>query len=210
MKKVITLMILSLLIPTTVLKAEIYLMNPFQESLTKNIIVEPNITSEVEEEIDILECILPDILNESGDGCINNVEAVGWIDISDTCGGMRSTNFDENIVYARSKSSFINRNLEIPQGYRWLSVTEFFNLYNASTYPNKLTDGDNNYAYYGQCGNTAYPKSQIENIDQNHIQFNQQGYGIHTGHMPLHHLSSSYHTYEATTKFLGYVLYKEY
>jgi hypothetical protein len=151
---------------------------------------------------------LPDVLNQTEDGCINNVVAVGWIDTSDTCAGMRYTNFDQNVVYARSKSNITNRNLEIPQGYRWLSNSEFINFYNQSTLPNKEHDGDYSYAYYNKCGSNGYPVSQQENQSQYYILLSENGTTAHAGQMPISHLTSNY--VENSNSFLGYVLYKEY
>ena len=204
MKKLILLLSLSLFS----LNATQYILNlPKQKNSSIRVESSTN-TPVVPEEPEVLSCVLPMILNQAQDACINNAEAVGWIDTSDGCGGMRSTNFDPNIVYARSKSSINNRNLEIPQGYRWLSYSEFVDLYNQSTLPNKHTDGDNSYAYFNKCGLSGYPVSQQEGQQQYSILFSQNGTGIHAGHYPTHHIS--YYTYEYSNNFLGYILYREY
>lgn len=144
MKKLTILISLSLFS----LNATQYILNlPKQKNSSIRVESSTN-TPVVPEEPEVLSCVLPMVLNQAQDACINNAEAVGWIDTSDDCGGMRSTNFNPNIVYARSKSAIKNRNLEIPQGYRWLTYGEFVNLYNQSTLPNKDVDGNNSPAYF--------------------------------------------------------------
>ena len=115
---------------------------------------------------------------------------------SDSCGGMKQSDFDSNIYFARSKSSTQDTNLEIPQGYRWLSISEYNNYFNQSTVPTK---NDNIYIYYKRCGLGAYPISLNEGRSQYSILFSDSEQGMHSGN--YEHMGDSYH-YSYLTNFL--------
>ena len=153
----------------------------------------------------IPECTLPEVLNEAQDACIEPIAEVGWIYTNgDNCNGMRQSNFDPNVYFARSRSSTVNTNLQIPQGYRWLSRVEYANLFNQSTVSNK---NGAIYPYYRQCGLGNYPTDESGNA-QYILLFSDNGTGgMHTGN--LEHHGVSHYNYAATTNFAGYVLYKE-
>lgn len=156
-------------------------------------------------EPETINCTLPEVVNAEGTACENNIAAVGWIDMSsDSCGGMKQSDFDSNIYFARSKSSTQNTNLEIPQGYRWLSISEYNDYFNQSTVPTK---NDNIYVYYTRCGLSYYPVSLNEGREQYSILFSDSEQGMHSGN--YEYMGGSYH-YSYLTNFFGYVLYKEY
>ena len=157
-------------------------------------------------EIPTPNCTLPDVLNETGEACINNIVAVDWIDTSDTCGGMRQANFDSNVYFARAISIESNPELEIPQGYRWITSYEYTTLFNQSTVQNKHSTI---LVYRGQCGHQDYPRSLIENQNQNVVLFsNNATVGIHVGNAEL--LGTTHSNYSPINRFFGYVLYREY
>ena len=78
-------------------------------------------------------CTLPDVLNDAGDACINNIDKVGWVYTADSCNGMRQANFDSNVYFVRQNSHIANRSLEIPEGYHWVSKSEYITLFNTKT-----------------------------------------------------------------------------
>jgi hypothetical protein len=150
-------------------------------------------------------CTLPNVLNHTEDGCINNIAAVGWIDMTDTCAGMRQANFDPNVYYARAKSHIKNFDYEIPEGYHWMSRSEYISLFDSSTVSDKNSNTDR--AYNDQCGLSGYPISE-SGVNQILISLND-GNGIHAIHRePTNYTNNNYshNSYD----FLGYMLYKDF
>ena len=149
-------------------------------------------------------CTLPELLDVVQNICINPVEAVNWINTTgDTCNGMRQANFNSNVYFARSKNNIYNTNLEIPEGYHWVSKVEYTNLFNAS---NVNTKSATIRPYHGQCGISAYPMHNGSN--QIVILFKSGGTtGMHTGNYEYHGVS--HQSYNYSNGFFGYVLYKD-
>ena len=150
-------------------------------------------------------CEDPLVLNESQDACIDPILDVNWINTTgDACKGMRQANFDSNVYFARSKSSSYSLGLTIPQGYHWVTKSEYAILFNASTVSTK---NNGIHAYYAKCGLPSYPVS-ITGQNQHVLLFSGGGTsGMHTGNHEYHGVTSN--THGGTTNFAGYVLYKD-
>jgi hypothetical protein len=204
-KLIIGLSILS----TFIISAETYKINISESSYKGRIQVEPSLinVAEVPVEPEGLTCTLPDVMNQAEDACINNIAAVDWIDnASDTCGGMRQANFDSNVYYARSKSNIMSTSLEIPSGFRWVTTTEYTNLFDQSTVPNKSTYI---YQFYNQCGLSGYARQN--GVVQYIILFSNNGNaGSQAGQSEYDSSTSSGSNHINDNGFLGYILYKEY
>jgi hypothetical protein len=153
-------------------------------------------------------CELPLVLNSAKDNCVNSTELVNWIYTDgDTCNGMRQSNFDSNVYFARSRSSTTpSGNLEIPTGYHWVSKSEYISLYNNSVVANKAT-GIFPYTYH--CGLASSP-SGIEGYVQSVFLYNGGGTtGMANGNYEKH--GATHQSYSAgSTGFSGYILYKEF
>ncbi len=149
-------------------------------------------------------CELPLVLNETQDACVSNTEAVSWINTSgDSCSGMRQSNFDPNVYFARSKTNVTNTGLEIPEGYHWVSKTEYASLFNASTVSNKSAGIT---PYKNQCGLSGYPVAggQLQYV----FLFSGSSTGIHAGNYEYHGVNHNNNS--AGSNFAGYVLYKDF
>jgi hypothetical protein len=210
-KKIILLSLLSLNINATEYKLEINKTNyndsvkvlPYEDPLMT--CVEPLVLNETKDECvsPIPTCSDPLILNENQDACIDPIEAVGWIYTDgDTCNGMRQFNFNPNVYIARARTTTRTLDLEIPQGYHWMTKTEYNALFNASTVANK---NDSIRVYYGVCGISAY--AYANGIIQYGILFKNELNGMHSSH--YEHMGVSHSNYSYPTNLLGYFLYKD-
>lgn len=119
----------------------------------------------------------------------------------DTCGGARQANFDPNVYYVRSNTFEPKTNITTPDGYRWLTKTEYTALSNASTVSSK---NDNVWLYYQHCGLSAYPK--LSGRDQHIFLFKNGGTtGVHAGHYERNITTNV----GVASNLAGYVLYKD-
>jgi hypothetical protein len=165
----------------------------------------PLILNEEKDECVALTCESPLVLNDSEDTCIDPIAAVGWINTSNSCGGLAPASYNSRVVFAISKSSnYPSSSLEIPKGYRWLSSTEWKAYYEAG---NKAIV-NTNYTLKGKCGYSGYPYSMNEGSSQYWNHFNN-GRSIHTGHRESTNGSNYNYTNNNSGYFSGYVLYKE-
>lgn len=130
---------------------------------------------------------------------IKRISDVSWIDTkSDKCNGMRQAKFNENVYFARSKSSRYSEKYKIPIGFRWLSKKEYRELYNKSEQKNKEIK-----VFYDQCGIKGYPRSR-EGVPQYNFDFSDKGFnGLNAGNYEYHGLNL-FRSYN----FAGYVLFK--
>ena len=151
-------------------------------------------------EIIIPTCVDPEILNQEQNKCINPIEAVGWIYTNgDTCNGMRKSNFNSNIYFARSRSTAGNTSLEIPQGYSWLTYSEYVTLFVNSTVVSK-----SNFVrkYYKQCGLSGYP--EIDGVAQTIFYLKGESFAGFSSGSHEH----EYSKFVSTIGLAGYILYK--
>jgi hypothetical protein len=215
MKKIILFSILSLNIYATEYKIEINKTN-YDNTISVEAYVDPTVTCESPEILNeektgcinpIPTCTLPEVLNETEDACIETTEKVGWIFTSgDSCNGMRPALFDSNVYFARANTRIQNLNLEIPEGYRWVTKSEYNSLFVASAVPNKTSLG---YKYYNRCGLSGYP--QINGVTQFVFLLKDNGsYGIHAGQSEHYGTTANPHFYSDSDQMAGYVLYKEF
>ena len=130
---------------------------------------------------------------------IKRISNVIWIDTKrDECNGMRQSDFNENVYFARSKSSRYSESYKIPIGFRWLSKKEYRELYNKSERKNKKIK-----VFYDQCGVKGYPRSR-EGDPQYSFDFSDKGLsGMNAANYEYHGLNL-FRSYN----FAGYVLYK--
>jgi hypothetical protein len=144
-----------------------------------------------------LVCEDPLIVNSEGDACFDPLAAIGWL-YNDNCGGMRQAKFDPNVYFARSKYG-VRRSLEIPEGYHWVSMSEYQSLYANSTVENKNSE----WKYFGHCGLSGYPSSS--GYTQYSIELSDTGSsGFHTGNK-----EGDFSLIPSSSGFSGYVLYKD-
>jgi hypothetical protein len=196
MKKIILLSLLSISINATEYKVEVNKAN-----YNNSVKVEPYVSTE---KTSVITCDEPLVPNETGDTCINPIEAVNWINTNgDSCNGMRQSNFNSNIYFSRSKTNNPS-NLKIPTGYHWVSRSEYISLFNAS---NVATKSGNIHPYANQCGISGYPK--YEGVNQYLLLFSNGTSGIHAGNYEWHGANSSTNNYTSSNGFLGYILYKD-
>jgi hypothetical protein len=214
MLKIITMLTA---ISFTVLNATEYKLEINKANYDKNILVKeyiaPNLVCELPKvlneektncEIPIPICISPEILNEEQNQCFNPIEAVGWIYTGDTCNGMRQMNFNPNVYVARANKSIIDTTLQIPEGYHWITKSEFTNLFNESLVSSKSSAI---YNYYGHCGHSQYPKMDSKNVYG--ILFKGSTGGAHAGQYEYQAAASGTNNYYYPNNFLGYFLYKD-
>jgi hypothetical protein len=150
-------------------------------------------------------CEAPLVLNESQDACIDPILSVDWIyTTGDNCNGMRQSNFNPKVYFARSKTSSYNLSFTIPIGYHWVTKSEYTSLFNGSSVNTK-----NNliHPYHAQCGLSGYPVS-VTGQNQHVMLFSGGGTGgMHTGNYEYHGVTST--THSGVSNFAGYVLYKD-
>jgi hypothetical protein len=153
----------------------------------------------------IINCDLPLVPNISGDTCVNPIEEAEWIYTNgDNCNGLRQSNFNSNLYFARSRSNVVSVSLPIPSGYHWVTKAEYISLFNESTVSSK---NDQVRTYYYQCGGTGYHKSE-ENTTQYIFLFSGGGNsGMHSGNYEYHGVT--HNAIIDDLHFSGYVLYKD-
>lgn len=151
-----------------------------------------------------LTCTLPEVLNQDKTTCVDPILNSNWIyHGSDTCNGMRQANFDPNIYFTRANMHTPDLDLVIPVGYHWVTKGEYITLFNGSTVSNK---SDPMSTYANQCGLTGH--AEFEGVEQYVLLFSGGGLtGMHAGNHEYHGLTHT--SYEASSGFLGYVLYKD-
>jgi hypothetical protein len=150
-------------------------------------------------------CELPEVLNEAQDTCVDPISIVGWVyTTGDNCNGMRQANFDSNVYFARSKSAVYQVGLNIPDGYHWVTKSEYISLFNSSSVSTKNAAIA---TYISQCGLSGHAKS-INGITQYVFLFDGgETTGMHAGNLEYHGIT---HTgYEVSSRFAGLVLYKD-
>jgi hypothetical protein len=148
-----------------------------------------------------IQCNGVEVLSSDNQSCENTINDVSWIFTNgDTCNGMRQSNFNPNVYFARAR--FINgdTNLDIPVGYTWLTLLEYSTLFNDSAVANK---NDTIFKYHSQCGIiNKYP--EINGTRQHGFYLNGNGHmAIHAGNYEL-----TYSTSNESSNFAGYVLFK--
>ena len=145
-------------------------------------------------EVPIPTCTLPMVLNNENNACINTFDKVGWIDRTDSCQGVRQTSRHPNVFILRANTRYRISSPQIPEGYSWLSSSQYVNY----------TNGGNTHNYYNKCGHAAYP--QMNNGPQHEISFSNSNTRTHAG------------TYEGNlnvgwnypSNWLGIAVYKNY
>lgn len=142
-----------------VLLAETYIMN-LNDNNKNSFIVEPY-TENNTPTPPALTCIFPEVIDDSGLSCINTFDKVGWIDRnSDTCNGVRQMTANSNIFILRSITAQRIDNPVIPEGYSWLSYSEY----------QSLITNNSQYNYFRKCGLSGYSLS-VEGRAQHEISF---------------------------------------
>ena len=207
MKKIILIIVMSLL--TSNIFAEKYILTidktNYKDSI--QIVCDDDLVLNEENHCinPIPSCEDPLVLNESQDACVDPILVAGWIyTTGDNCSGMRQSNFNPNVYFARSKSSTYSLDLNIPIGYHWVTKSEYSSLFTASSVGNK---SGLIHPYRNQCGISGYPDS-VTGVDQYVLLFSGGGTsGMHTGNYEHHGVTAA--TYNVSANFAGYVLYKD-
>jgi len=83
-----------------------------------------------------------------------HISMISWLDTSDNFGGLRTSTYNSNVVFAVSKSDYWDktRQYEIPIGYRWMSTSEALSIFvgsNAGTYTYFNQGGWSGYVWNG-------------------------------------------------------------
>lgn len=155
--------------------------------------------TEATPDIPTISCDLPLVLNNSNDSCIDTFDKIDWIETSDSCQGIRQSTMNANIYYLRSNTRIINTDPQVPEGYHWMTTSEY------NSYASVNTNSD--YAYANQCGLSSYPI--INGETQQKITFSDStatGFIIHAGNW-----ERVIGTWDIPdTNWLGIVVYKDF
>ncbi len=167
--------------------AETYKLTVVSEHLDKNQVVVKNSEGDV-----IPTCVLPEILNEAKnacvnpvpqctftdvlnsteDGCVNTFDKVGWIDRTDSCQGVRPISNNSNVLVLRANTPNRINSPIIPEGYRWITYQEYQSLVPQTT----------TYNYHGHCGHANYPSSNSQpQYEINFSNSSSTGFRSHAG-----------------------------
>lgn len=153
----------------------------------------------------VLTCLDNEILNEDGDLCINVFDKVGWINRTDDCQGVRASGRNPNMYYLRSLSSSRATYPIIPEGYHWMTKSEYI------TENGNVPDGYvNQKIAYDQCG-LFHPETDEGNT-QRYITFSDSpavNLMLHVGYWEFQSPNHEYTTSFSSGRWFGIVVYKD-
>jgi len=87
---------------------------------------------------ELVTCESPEVLNNVSNICYNPFDSVQWVlRGQDSCNGVNQANFNPNIYYVRTNNTNKNYSLPIPEGFHWVTSSEYRILFDNREAVNK-------------------------------------------------------------------------